>query len=340
MSTYRVDEQTVLAKQEELANRGRAKRFTDLVRAQETASRRGAQLSDEAMRSAADFERHVAELNELVDAEIDTLVPTVDTSFDLTSMTVSSDRVHVFGPGTFTMQWSHLDLGQTGVDVPNARFHARNYTTGPARFTVAQLGVMLRPSFPVCKLSVRAYVRYSGYDILSHRVHRARHHRATAGLGARQGRRQGRQLEAGWIRVQPRRREAGDAVGSERRQPVRFTRLRGQRELVRWPDRRAHRGQQPRLRHLDHVRRRCQRRSRVHGVDVRHVQHRLSSGLLRGRGDRELVGGRRRRHDRPAQLVSEAPRSGRRSSRHPGGIAPRRHGGTFRAQIGGDDESG
>jgi hypothetical protein len=170
MSTYRVDEQTVLAKQEELANRGRAKRFTDLVRAQETASRRGAQLSDEAMRSAADFERHVVELNELVDAEIDTLVPTVDTSFDLTSMTVS-DRVHVFGPGTFTMQWSHLDLGQTGVDVPNASFHARNYTTGPARFTVAQLGVMLRPSFPVCKLSVRAYVRYSGYDILSHRVH-------------------------------------------------------------------------------------------------------------------------------------------------------------------------
>ena len=86
-------------------------------------------------------------------------------------MTPDDTRLHVFGPDDLTLGWVHLDQGQAGVDVAASRLRASNSTTGPARFTVAQLGVKLRTSVPVCKLSVRAYVQYSGYDILSHRVH-------------------------------------------------------------------------------------------------------------------------------------------------------------------------
>ena len=61
--------------------------------------------------------------------------------------------------------------GQANVDTAKGTFFAANYTIGPPRFTVAQLGVKFRPSVPVCKLSVRAYAHFSGYDILDHRVH-------------------------------------------------------------------------------------------------------------------------------------------------------------------------
>ena len=57
------------------------------------------------------------------------------------------------------------------TDVENASCWAYNYTTGPARFTVAQIGISYRPAAELCKLSVRAFVNYDGYYMLKHRVH-------------------------------------------------------------------------------------------------------------------------------------------------------------------------
>jgi hypothetical protein len=172
MATDGIDDQMFFAEQARHAEHARAKRFTARVREHEAAATAyGAELSDEAKRSVADFQRHVATLNDLVDAEIETLVPVRGPAFDFGSMAIDSAGLHVFGPDDYALHWVHLDLGQAGVDVANGRFHASNYTTGPARFTVAQLGVRFRPSVPVCKLSVRAYAQFSGYDILTHQVH-------------------------------------------------------------------------------------------------------------------------------------------------------------------------
>ena len=136
-----------MASQEEHAKRSRSKRFAALLREQEIASRApGAELSDEAKRSAEDFERQVTALNELVDTENDTLMPPLGPPIDLASMRASNDQMHVFGPGTYTERFQHHDGGQPTVDLANGRLSAYNYTTGPARFTVAQLGVKLRPT--------------------------------------------------------------------------------------------------------------------------------------------------------------------------------------------------
>jgi hypothetical protein len=171
MSTYGPDDETIYAKQEERVRKSRSKRFGGVLRDQD-AARRGdrPELSDEAKRSVAEFEREVAELSRLVDAEIENLVPLRGPSFDHTAMT-RDEHQHVFGPGNLTEAWTWQGDGNAGTDVANGTFYAYNYTTGPARFSVAQVGVKFQPTPALCKLSVRPYVRCSGYDILKHAIH-------------------------------------------------------------------------------------------------------------------------------------------------------------------------
>jgi hypothetical protein len=171
MSTYGQDDETIYAKQEERVRNSRSTRFDELLRDQD-AARHGhrPELSDDAKRSVAEFEREVAELNRLVDAEIENLVPARGPSFDHTAMT-RDEHLHVFGPGTLTEGWAWQGDGNAGSDVANGTFYAYNYTTGPARFSVAQVGVKFQPTPALCKLSVRPYVRCTGYDILKHAVH-------------------------------------------------------------------------------------------------------------------------------------------------------------------------
>ena len=180
-----VDEQTIIAKQEELAAPGPSARLTKILREQEVASRPNElKLSDAAYRSVKDFERDTAALNKQVSAELDYLNAKWDSplklDLDLISPEVREGRIlHVYGPdvhGTgepkyYKLGWVHLDWGQAGADPRTGKLFASNYTTGPARFTVAQIGVKLRPTFPMCRLSVRAYTQFSGFDALHHRVH-------------------------------------------------------------------------------------------------------------------------------------------------------------------------
>jgi hypothetical protein len=168
---YGSDDETIYANQDERLRKSRSQRFDELLRGQDAARRSyRPELSDEAKRSVAEFEREVEELNRLVDAEIKNLVPPRGPSFDYTLMT-RDEHLHVFGPGNLTHAWVWLGDGQAGADFENGKFYAYNYTTGPARFSVAQVGVIFQPTPTLCKLSVRPYVRYSGYDILKHAVH-------------------------------------------------------------------------------------------------------------------------------------------------------------------------
>jgi hypothetical protein len=172
MPDYGVDDATIAAQQEEHAKRGRTAHVNELLREREVASRPvGRELSEEAKRSISAWTEHVESLNALVDAEIETLPPPQIEMPDVRALTISDTSTHVFGAGHLTHGWTHLGSGQASADFENAKLFAYNYTTGPARFTVAQIGVSLRPSFPQCKLSVRAYVRFWGYNILDHRVH-------------------------------------------------------------------------------------------------------------------------------------------------------------------------
>ena len=166
----RVDDEAILAGQSNRLERRRAARFMEVLRDQEQAARPYGELTAEAKASVAAFERDVAALDRLVDGERDMLTgPAV--YFDVETMPAGDSPLHVFGPGTCTLRWVHLDNGQANTDLDNASCWAYNYTTGPVRFTVAQIGISYRPSAAICKLSVRAYVNYNGYYILKHRVH-------------------------------------------------------------------------------------------------------------------------------------------------------------------------
>jgi hypothetical protein len=197
MSTYDLDDETIAALQQERVDRRRAARFDEVLRQAEYASRPAGELDDDAQRSVQTWERHVQSLNALVDAELESLAFANPIVPDIPTMTVSDDRLHIFAPGQYTHRWVHLAGGHAAVDLAAGTFRASNYTTGPARFTVAQLGVSFRPAVPVCKLSVRAYVRFAVLRLQHPGSPRppAWHHRAAMGLGAGQRRAQGRQLQ-------------------------------------------------------------------------------------------------------------------------------------------------
>ena len=85
MSADGVDDRTVSAQQVELAERGRARRFLELLHEHDAQSRpRGRELSGEALLSVAEFERHVARLTELVQAELEVLAPVRGPLYDIT----------------------------------------------------------------------------------------------------------------------------------------------------------------------------------------------------------------------------------------------------------------
>ena len=90
----------------------RSRRFTELVREKRRASRVSRpELRPEAVASVAEFERHTRALNQLVDAEIETLVVPPGPLFDVGSLGDGS-RLHVFGPSNFDAQtWDLMPSG-------------------------------------------------------------------------------------------------------------------------------------------------------------------------------------------------------------------------------------
>jgi hypothetical protein len=118
----------------------------------------------------AAFERDMAAVTELVKAEAPARNARVRAPFGLPTH-AANPLMHVYGPGLLDWAWTWPGDGQARANKDDATFSAENYTTGPARFSVAKVGVLLTPRLPTCKLSIRPYVRWSGTEILTHRVH-------------------------------------------------------------------------------------------------------------------------------------------------------------------------
>lgn len=180
-----VDEATVLAKQRELRAPGPSARLTELVREQEVASRpEGLKLGDAAHASVKAFHRDVGMLNERAKIELDHLNEGWPTELERPLELVDSDLVHVFGPDVgktggpqyYKYEFTWPDEGYAGASHHSGEFFASNYTLDRPKWTVAQVGAQLKPSLAACKLSIRPYVKWSGYDIFSHRVHQPGSH--------------------------------------------------------------------------------------------------------------------------------------------------------------------
>lgn len=188
---------------------GPARRLAPLLAELEAAHPVRTELSDEARRGLAQFERDNVTVAEHLSVEMETL-------FDRRGGAVWTDRPpfilqppelkHIFGPdpqGTgaptaYTLNWGHIDPPAfTGSGArPNARegtFSASHYATGNStRSAFAGIGVKLTPNLEWCHLKVRPFVQWSGTDILNH-------HNAMPELGER---RQGRASGAIGILIQ------------------------------------------------------------------------------------------------------------------------------------------
>jgi hypothetical protein len=165
----RPDEKAVLALQEQRMA-GPASRIAPLLREQEQLAAAGRVVDEAAQRSLRAFERDMTAVTERVKLELPDLTDRVRAPFGRPTF-AGNPLQHVFGPGLLGWEWAWLGDGQAGASKDDATFWASNYTTGPARFTVAKVGVQFRPQLASCKLSIRPYVRWSGTEVLTHRVH-------------------------------------------------------------------------------------------------------------------------------------------------------------------------
>jgi hypothetical protein len=163
------DERAILAMQE-ARMAGPASRIATLLQEQERAAYAGRTRDEAVRRSAEAFERDMALMTERVKAEVPARNARVKAPFGRPTF-AANPLLHVFGPGLLGWNWNWLGDGQAGSNKDDATFWAENYTTGPARFSVAKVGVSVTPQLPTCKLSIRPYVRWSGMEILTHRVH-------------------------------------------------------------------------------------------------------------------------------------------------------------------------
>jgi len=94
------------------------------------------------------------------------------------------DLLHVYGPDVnktgsnvyYQLAWTHIDdtqgagIGAT-ANINTGVFGGSHYTIGPGRNAYAGLGVMITPQLKWCKLGVRPFVQWSGYDTLYHVVY-------------------------------------------------------------------------------------------------------------------------------------------------------------------------
>jgi hypothetical protein len=174
----RANERAILAIQEDLAAPGPSARLGKLLAEHEAVSRPRQGLSEAVRASVKEFERDCAELSRQVSTEVDQLNSKWGAQFDRVPP-VQRAQLNVFSPDTAGTQgphqyrfgWVYLDWGEAAADPRTGKFFASNYTTGGQRWTVAQIGAQFTPTQPWSRLAVRPYVRWSGFDTLTHRVH-------------------------------------------------------------------------------------------------------------------------------------------------------------------------
>jgi len=181
----RDDRRAIAALAEELATPGPAARLGKLVADQAAAALPDrSELSASAARKAAQFEREGKVLLKHVSGEVkllDAQWKPWKSFFDV-PLPAPRDLLHVFGPdeaGTrgpsvYRLAWRHDEDPAMGVrssaDVRTGKFWVEPYTVGPLLSSYAGLGVQMTPILS-CFLSVRPFVNWSGFDVLSHKVY-------------------------------------------------------------------------------------------------------------------------------------------------------------------------
>jgi hypothetical protein len=164
---------------------GPARRLAPFLAEMEAGYSTHVELTDDARRELARFERDNAIFADRVSVEMETLFAQPGGAIWLEKppfVLQPPELKHFFGPdpnGTgdptaYRLNWGYVDgFPGAGIDArPNARegtFSASHYATGNSVFSAfAGIGVRLTPSLEWCHLSVRPFVQWSGSDILNH----------------------------------------------------------------------------------------------------------------------------------------------------------------------------
>jgi len=141
------------------------------------------ELNPAARRLKASFERESRILASRVSAEMKVLDSKWGPLYDM-ALPPARELLHVYGAdvaGTggdafYRLSWGDVEGGHgAGIggsaDPKTGKFWASHYSTGGERNAYAGVGVRLTPKLNWCRLSVRPYVNWSGFDILRHKVY-------------------------------------------------------------------------------------------------------------------------------------------------------------------------
>jgi hypothetical protein len=183
--TDEFDETAIAAIHAKKTTPGPARRLAPFLAELEAGYPAHFEVTDDARRELAQFDRDSLRLGERLAVEMETLFTVrggpiwIDTPpFVLRP----PELKHVFGPdpqntgnpNAYRLNWGHVDgFPGTGIDArPNARegtFSASHYATGNSTLSAfAGIGVRLTPNLDWCHLAVRPFVQWSGSDILNH----------------------------------------------------------------------------------------------------------------------------------------------------------------------------
>lgn len=185
-----IDEATILAAHEQRHASRQSSPLAELVRRQEAARR--PEPDEAARRSAEAFERDLAEIAEQSRLELDRLGRRWPPDVELPVGADDSGPMHLFAPGAGAAHPYEYEAvfpggghGYAEANKETGVFFAGTTTMddGASRTAVAQVGVLLKPAFPRCRLRVRPVVQWTGFDHMGLFLHipgRYEPHAATA----------------------------------------------------------------------------------------------------------------------------------------------------------------
>lgn len=178
------EKDAVAAMQDRFAPAAPVAELSRLVAAQEAAAAGGTELSAEARLLQGSFVQDGIVLGRHIAAATGALQDRWGPALDLAPSALR-DRLHVFvpdtagtaGPFVYTTAWGLIDGGTGGAGI-GSQTNLRNGTMSASHFThgtnglsaYAGVGMSIVPTLPLCTLSVRPVVNWSGFDLLSHRI--------------------------------------------------------------------------------------------------------------------------------------------------------------------------
>jgi hypothetical protein len=179
------DDRAIAALRDELVRERPGQGIDSFLMEQDVVRRGKAELSAAAQRSVKAFGRDATALRKRLAEGAQILQSHWESSLQFDkALPPARDLLHVYGPdvaGTggqwfYRLAWTHIDdtagagIG-ANVDLKKGTMGSSHYALGPGRNAYAGIGVRLVPQLDWCRLSVRPYLNWAGFDTLTHRVH-------------------------------------------------------------------------------------------------------------------------------------------------------------------------